>query len=269
MALSVRYKHPSGTRAGLNSLAAANGLKVGEIYLITDENRIAVGLTTSTYQDFAKLSEAGGSVTGTKVSALPAVTTPAGSDVFPCVQGGVSKGDTRDDMSAYVAAPIFAVLGADYTLTSTTAVQKLFNVSTNGAVTITPGLYWMELDAQITGMSSTTGNGAFSLAGTAVLANPRLLHSYGLDATAQTTAANLSGEFIQGGTTFTGPMAVTATGTALGIAVRGLLACTTGGTIIPSFALTTAAAAAVVKAGSCFTLERLGAATDTIRGNWS
>lgn len=204
----------------------------------------------------------------TKISGLSAVVTPTTSDEFPCNQGGTSKKVTLETLAAWNAAPIMAVLGADYTLTSTTAVQKMFNVSANGAVTITAGLYWMELDAQITGMSATSGNGAFSFAGTATLANPRLLHSYGLDATTLTTAAALGGAFVQGGTAFTTNTVPAATGTAVGLAVRGIFACTTGGTLIPSIALVTAAAA-VVKAGSCFTLERIGAATDTVRGTWS
>ena len=37
------------TRANLDSQASAAGLLVGEPYLITDENRLAVGLTTGTY----------------------------------------------------------------------------------------------------------------------------------------------------------------------------------------------------------------------------
>jgi hypothetical protein len=45
------------TRASLNSQAGSSGLIAGEIYLITDEGRLAVGLTTSTYQDFGKASE--------------------------------------------------------------------------------------------------------------------------------------------------------------------------------------------------------------------
>lgn len=49
-----------GTRAELNTAAAANQLSAGEVYLITDENRLAVGLTTSTYETYAKASEAGG-----------------------------------------------------------------------------------------------------------------------------------------------------------------------------------------------------------------
>lgn len=49
-----------GTRTQLNTAAAENQLSAGEVYLITDENRLAVGLTTSTYETYAKASEAGG-----------------------------------------------------------------------------------------------------------------------------------------------------------------------------------------------------------------
>lgn len=204
----------------------------------------------------------------TKFSALSAVTTPALTDEFGFNQGGVSKKVSLQTLVAFQAAPMMAILAADYTLTSSTSVQKLFDNSTNGALTIPTGLYWMEYEGVLTGMSATSGNGAFSLAGTAVLANPRLLHSYGLDATTQTTAAAIGGAFVQGATAFTTNTTTAATGTAVGLAVRGLFSCTTGGTIIPSIALVTAAAA-VHKAGAVFTLERLGDTTDTLRGNWS
>lgn len=42
------------TRANLNAQAAAAGLRQGENYLITDESRVAVGLSTTTYQDMEK-----------------------------------------------------------------------------------------------------------------------------------------------------------------------------------------------------------------------
>lgn len=47
-----------GTAASLAALAAVNGLKSGEPYFITDQGRFALGLTASTYQTFAKLTEA-------------------------------------------------------------------------------------------------------------------------------------------------------------------------------------------------------------------
>lgn len=49
-----------GTRAQLDTAAQNLQLNAGEPYLITDENRIAVGLANNTYESFAKTSEAGG-----------------------------------------------------------------------------------------------------------------------------------------------------------------------------------------------------------------
>ena len=50
--LKIKFKR--GTRSQLNTAASANQLEQGEPYLITDENRIAIGLTASTYQDVNK-----------------------------------------------------------------------------------------------------------------------------------------------------------------------------------------------------------------------
>lgn len=55
-------QHKRGTRAALNALASANGLLPGQIYLITDEARIAIALSVNTYEVYAKYSEAGGAV---------------------------------------------------------------------------------------------------------------------------------------------------------------------------------------------------------------
>jgi hypothetical protein len=41
-------------------LAGANGLKPGQLYVLTDENRIAVAMSVSTFETYAKESEAGG-----------------------------------------------------------------------------------------------------------------------------------------------------------------------------------------------------------------
>lgn len=58
--MAVGYKHPTGTRAALNAKASAGTLVPNQVYHISDEGRLAVALTTSTYQTFAKQSEAGG-----------------------------------------------------------------------------------------------------------------------------------------------------------------------------------------------------------------
>lgn len=46
-----------GTRAQLNAAATANALNQGEPYLITNEGRIAVGLSASSYETYCKSSE--------------------------------------------------------------------------------------------------------------------------------------------------------------------------------------------------------------------
>jgi hypothetical protein len=60
MARSSRLQFIRTTRANLDSQAGTNGLFVGEPYLITDENRFALGLTAGTYQAMAKQGEGGG-----------------------------------------------------------------------------------------------------------------------------------------------------------------------------------------------------------------
>jgi len=50
-------QHKRGTRAALDSLAGSSGLLVGQVYKLTDEGRIAVALTTSTYETYASENE--------------------------------------------------------------------------------------------------------------------------------------------------------------------------------------------------------------------
>lgn len=49
MALLNRIQIAAGTKANLNTLAGSSGLKANELYWTTDENKLYVGLTTSTY----------------------------------------------------------------------------------------------------------------------------------------------------------------------------------------------------------------------------
>lgn len=49
-----------GTRAQLNTAAAAGGLNAGELYLVTDESKIAVGVSTTAYADIGGVTDHGG-----------------------------------------------------------------------------------------------------------------------------------------------------------------------------------------------------------------
>lgn len=58
--MATLYRHPRGTRAALNALAAADGLTPNVVYQITDEDRLAVATSVSTYQTFLKEGEGSG-----------------------------------------------------------------------------------------------------------------------------------------------------------------------------------------------------------------
>lgn len=80
MARNLAIKHIRTTKANLDSQASASGLNQGEIYLITNEDRIAIGLSSTTYETFAKESEAGGG-SSLNINALTAKTTPVDADI--------------------------------------------------------------------------------------------------------------------------------------------------------------------------------------------
>jgi len=63
--MSARSLQPRGTRAALNALVASSSIVAGQVYLIIDEGRLAVGLTTTTYETFSKTSEPVRTVNGT------------------------------------------------------------------------------------------------------------------------------------------------------------------------------------------------------------
>jgi hypothetical protein len=88
-------QHLRGTRAALDALALGGGLLPGQIYVLDDEDRIAVANTASTYTAFAKESEAGGG--GGGVSAGLQLTNAASfnantSGVVPALLPGPSYG---------------------------------------------------------------------------------------------------------------------------------------------------------------------------------
>lgn len=53
-------QHKRGSRAALDALATGGGLLAGQIYVITDQNRLAVATSASAYTAFLKEGEGGG-----------------------------------------------------------------------------------------------------------------------------------------------------------------------------------------------------------------
>jgi len=158
----------------------------------------------------------------------------------------------------------FITLTSSYTLTSQTAAQKLFNATTNGAVTLPAGTYFFDCMFTLSSMSSTSGAFGWTLAaGTAVIgsilweseANKATLAT---QASAQNTVNTAANTAICAATTATVGWAH----------IRGKVRITTGGTVIPQVSLGQAAAA-VVGADSYFRVWPAGSSTVTNVGNWS
>lgn len=158
----------------------------------------------------------------------------------------------------------FCLLTANYTLTSTTSGQKLFNASTNGAVTLAVGTYFFDCNFEIASMSATSGALWWGLtAGTATISHI-FWSSSGIKNTPP-SAAYLAGE--AGVSVFTQVVAAT-TGTQAYVQIMGKVTITAAGTVIPQIELGVAAAASVLQ-GSYFRIWPVGSPSVTTVGNWS
>ena len=163
-----------------------------------------------------------------------------------------------------VAADQVIVLNTAYTLTSATGVQKLFNVSTNGAVTLPVGTYQFECYATLSTLAAT-GTFGFALAGAATYT--QYWQATGARVAAG-TAATASTSF---NTTANAAITPTSATTTAYMWIRGILNVTVTGTVIPQFSQTVASAA-VVGVGSFFKVSPFSGSNSTTNvnvGNWS
>jgi len=166
--------------------------------------------------------------------------------------------------------PVEHIIRADATrtFTSNTAQQAIFNSPANGRLTLETGVYAFEALIAMTSMSGTSGNGKFSLlgAGSATLA-AILWHAMGNDVVAENTGTAAGGSWHVIATQTGADIVTAATGTALCFSIRGTFEVSVAGTIVPSFAQTTAAAA-VVSIGSYFMCRRIGSTSMASVGQW-
>lgn len=185
----------------------------------------------------------------------------------------IGDGSTAWNSLLYLAGniePEWCMQRADRTLTSTTAEQKIFSASTNGALTLAAGTYEFWCRLLITGMSGTSGNFAFSLvgAGTATLAANEILYSaHGVDLTTATNAGAQVGSMTNQDDSVASVINA-AVGTQAAVTLGGVFTLSAGGTIIPSLSLVTGAAA-TLKKGSHFLCRRLGDHTTAATSAWS
>ena len=198
-----------------------------------------------------------------------AKTYLVGTELMLAEEAGVQYQVT----ASAVLGSSFTMTQAAYTLTNTTASQKIFNGSTNGALTLVTGTYVFELMLYITGMSATSGNVGFSLvgAGSATIGAPAraFMQSVGVDNTNPGNPVALNGFGAQGTIGSVTPLQIAGTGTALASRIHGAFDMTGGSTLIPSISLANAVGTANVQPGSYFLIRRVAPTATATVGNWS
>ena len=148
-----RVMHRRGTRAQVDSAATANGLTVGEIYLLSDEGRLTVGTATNVHQPLAKQSEAGaadawswqklaadvsnGTVTMASVTGL-SFSAIANTTYLVDVVGTFQSAATTTGMALALDIPSGSVSGQTIhpaSATTLTGTEQIADNATTGATT--------------------------------------------------------------------------------------------------------------------------------------
>lgn len=123
-----------GTRAQLNAAAAANGLRAGKPYLITDEGRLAVGLTVGSYAEMVGTTNT--QTLSGKTLTDPTIIGAIAEDIFTITDGaafeidpgngsiqlvtlGANRTPKATNFAAGESVTLMVLDGAAYTLTWT------------------------------------------------------------------------------------------------------------------------------------------------------
>lgn len=198
-----------------------------------------------------------------KITSGTLMTTPAAGSVE--YDGTVFYKTNNASNRGLSPASQYAIFNnTTYTLTSTTSAQKLFNTSTNGAITLPTGIFEFECYHYLTNLSSTSGTISFGL----VVGTATFTTFFTVNLTRSlvgSTSTLISQSFNATGVTASG-----SSGTATGatVFVKGTIRVTVAGTIIPSVAMSQASAA-VVNSGSYFKVTQIANTSNQTIGNWS
>ena len=197
--------------------------------------------------------------TANKSSSYTASSTTTYANTKALVDGLATKQDalgfTPDTPSSIMC------LNADYTGTSSTSLQKAFNVGSSGNGSF-PALankkYRMMMLIYVDSMSATSGTLSFGLLGTATI---DFIFGSAIAKKTGTASSPASGQMTLINSTT--QAVVTATTTTTGyFLIEAEFTTTSSGTIIPAFAVSQSATP-IVKKGSCFVIREIGANTFT------
>ena len=170
---------------------------------------------------------------------------------------------------AIPSAEQFVELTTPYTLASGTALQKLFNATTNGTITVQAATtYFFECDFDLATMATGSGNFSFGFGGTATLTSVKYM-AWSVKAANLTTP--VAPQVVMGtAATALALVSNTSTSQQTGMArIRGTIRVNAAGTLIPQVALGVSTTTAAVGTNSYFRLRPVGSNTVTTVGNWT
>jgi hypothetical protein len=151
------------------------------------------------------------------------------------------------------------------TLTTSTLAQKLFNETTNGAVTVGSGTYFYDSGFAITGLSSLSKALGFSFGGTATISR-QFWVAQAVAATSLSTPTQPSLGTLTAASTSLFSATTLPTFMAL---TNGKLVVTSSGTIIPQVQILANNATAATLADAFFRIWPIGSSAVGTVGNWS
>jgi len=250
---------------GATLTATTKSINIGTSGVSGSTTNIAIGSSVGTTT----------TINGTKLAAgtatIPPLTIVSGTNLTTAAAGAVEYDGTvfyaspAASTRSIIAAEQYTVLTSTYVLTSQTAAQKLFNTSTNGAVTLPVGNYQFECFFSLSSLSATSGTFGFALVGGAGPAT--FTQSYYCEAQKPITSnATAAAPFTTYNTAANVALTTANTNTTGFAFIRGYINVTVAGTVVPQVSLGVANAA-VVGVGSYFKISPLS--TGNIVGNWS
>jgi hypothetical protein len=268
MAIQIQFRNDTAA----NWTSANPTLLAGEQGYETDTGKLKIGNGSTAWNSLAYFANPLTLVAGT--TTVPPLKFTSGTNLTSATAGAVEYdgsvfyADVAASTRGTLPAEQITELNTAYTLTSQTAAQKLFNATTNGAVTLPVGTYQFECFYYLSSMSSTSGTYGFALGGAATFtqqwwslaskASGTLTTATAAQSTYNITSANTALTSIGGSTVgFTW--------------IRGIINVTVAGTVIPQVSLNPAAAA-VVGVGSYFKISPFSGTNSTTNiaiGNWS
>jgi hypothetical protein len=193
------------------------------------------------------------------------VTVPLGIEVISSNGSAwLTSGNQVADIEQFVA------LTTTYTLSSGTSLQKLFNASSTGALTVTGSTtYFFECQFDLSTLASASGNVSFGFGGTATLTSLKYTAVTQKSASLTTPVAP---QMTEGTAATAQSLWTAATTTGLTTAtsrIKGIIRVNAGGTLIPEVALGVSTTTAVAGANSYFRCWPVGSNTVTEAGTWS